>query len=583
MQKTGLKTFVCSFILSLFMIFAINGVFWRVAPQKSREIKIPHKNIMLFVNSNLTSPSTRPVPVKKIALSVLNEPQNAQAEPLKVKQEPKIIKADIFDDMRMIEIPLEIVPAMEEIKPQAKKVAKRANPSPPAPPQKAIERIAIAPSPPEIKLAKIEANIPLETNKKSLNKPQENAVIRVSEPNEEERKPLYLLPKPAQAPKPVQIAQEDGPKSIIPLQHYNEQIAADKQIKVINSAEPNQVALTDASVPIKSMVKNDTPSAVANEPEKKADKWQKMSGQAEGRNSDSPWVVAKSKSKTSNNLLLQEEYFTKDVDDIKAALKQPEAAQSDDETLLASETIKNLLIPIPEDILNDENLTPQLVSSQKPEEMKKEAEIEAKMTSEKKEASLKEDSGFVMKKIEEPTKSAIKQNTPLTTNEADGKSSILTSLSSIFSSPTNVKEIKNTNNEKNSGLVQGFKNKFKPQKARNKIMPTEMRLSFQPNRAEISGQTLRWIQAFATKTAEDKTLLLEIRIDGTSAMDLQQKRLNLLHNILTNRGVEYSKINTVFTNREPNSFIIRTIKINNSGTMENGNYNQDNTRQYMQW
>ena len=113
-------------------------------------------------------------------------------------------------------------------------------------------------------------------------------------------------------------------------------------------------------------------------------------------------------------------------------------------------------------------------------------------------------------------------------------------------------------------------------------MPTEMRLSFQPNRAEISGQTLRWIQAFAARAAEDNTMTIEIRIDGTSGMELQQKRLNLLHNILTNKGVEYSKINTVFTSREPNSFIIRTVTRN----FDRRGLNKNNTQtagRYLQW
>ena len=115
------------------------------------------------------------------------------------------------------------------------------------------------------------------------------------------------------------------------------------------------------------------------------------------------------------------------------------------------------------------------------------------------------------------------------------------------------------------------------------IMPTEIRLSFQPNRAEISGQTLRWVQAFAAKTAETPNMFLEIRIDGTTTTALQQKRLNLLHNILTNKGVEYSKINTVFTSREPNSFILRTITNDNSTGENNRKINNKQHSEYIQW
>ena len=42
---------------------------------------------------------------------------------------------------------------------------------------------------------------------------------------------------------------------------------------------------------------------------------------------------------------------------------------------------------------------------------------------------------------------------------------------------------------------------------------------------------------------------------------MQQKRLNLLYNILTANGVGYQKINTVFADREANSFVVRTVKI----------------------
>ena len=50
-------------------------------------------------------------------------------------------------------------------------------------------------------------------------------------------------------------------------------------------------------------------------------------------------------------------------------------------------------------------------------------------------------------------------------------------------------------------------------------------------------------KAFAAKAAATPEMTLEVRINGTSSTALQQKRLNLLYNILTNKGVEYSKIN----------------------------------------
>ena len=100
------------------------------------------------------------------------------------------------------------------------------------------------------------------------------------------------------------------------------------------------------------------------------------------------------------------------------------------------------------------------------------------------------------------------------------------------------------------------------------IMPAELRLSFAPNRAEISGQTLRWIYAFADNARDHNDVYVEVRIDGTSSYALQQKRLNLLSSIFASRGLDYRKINTVFTSREPNSFIIRNIRFNNDSKGE---------------
>ncbi len=176
--------------------------------------------------------------------------------------------------------------------------------------------------------------------------------------------------------------------------------------------------------------------------------------------------------------------------------------------------------------------------------------------------------------------------TPTPTSE---NKSLLKSITSIFSTGSSVKDEKTTQDENKTSesseesFFNTISGRIKKQDSSSKILPTEIRLSFQPNRAEISGQTLKWIQAFANKTLEDATIGIEIRIDGTNSYALQQKRLNLLHNILTNKGVEYSKINTVFTTREPNSFIIRTIRINSNfnGSIEK-NDNKEPTY-HQQW
>ena len=85
-------------------------------------------------------------------------------------------------------------------------------------------------------------------------------------------------------------------------------------------------------------------------------------------------------------------------------------------------------------------------------------------------------------------------------------------------------------------------------------------MAFQPNRAEISGQTLEWLHAFAENVVKYENVIIEIRISNTAPTILQQKRLKLLYRILANNGVDYEKINIIFTDREPNSFIIRNVR-----------------------
>ena len=85
-------------------------------------------------------------------------------------------------------------------------------------------------------------------------------------------------------------------------------------------------------------------------------------------------------------------------------------------------------------------------------------------------------------------------------------------------------------------------------------------MSFQPNRAEISGQTLEWLHAFSENAVKYENVLVEIRISKSAPYELQQKRLKLLYRILANNGVEYNKVNIIFTDREQNSFIIRNVR-----------------------
>lgn len=86
MGKTSLKTFVCSFVFSLFTILSVNKEFFSVPKPSDTEIKIPNKNISLFFKS-LPSPAkaAKTIPVKKIALSVPVSPSTEKLSEVSAK------------------------------------------------------------------------------------------------------------------------------------------------------------------------------------------------------------------------------------------------------------------------------------------------------------------------------------------------------------------------------------------------------------------------------------------------------------------------------------------------------------------
>ena len=572
MQKTGLKTFVYSFALSLSAIFTANGIYWHTRPSASQEVKIPSKNIMLFLRGNRDTPSTRPAPVKKIALTVLPEPRQQETPPapssLQVVYQPEA--EVIMADNDIIDFPLEIdhnIPdnAIRETETRTKLV-QNFDEVIHNPPPRAAEKIIPRHSADKSEKAYQEAPV------KSA--PQESPVLTA-----ELAAPAVLTAEDDKTGDTLRMAAAESlePEAIFPLEKTVDPLAQNAGAKVLRNAEANRVALAGSNVPIKSMTSEK--SAQHQEPiANKSKSWEQMPRRdaLADNGEDSPWVVAKGAVAPHNAMVAKEKYYQKDEAAIQKALNREPLDTTNADLQLASGTVQNLLIPIPEEILNDENLTPQLVSSDKPDDIKKEIEVERKLKEE-----VRPEKPLIVKKEEKSEPQPIepvKYQTP----QEQKKGNILSSLSSIFSSSSNVKESKQ--NTDDDDFISSIKKKFKGSRSRGKIMPTEMRLSFQPNRAEISGQTLRWIQAFAGKAADDPAMSIEIRIDGTSGMELQQKRLNLLHNILTNKGVEYSKINTVFTNREPNSFIIRTITRNNINTeTTKGRMSKPRESYYLQW
>ena len=267
----------------------------------------------------------------------------------------------------------------------------------------------------------------------------------------------------------------------------------------------------------------------------------------------SPWVITKGSHFIDNKNLIEE-------NNIKENLISDKFAQTikDDEFIsykVAEKIKQSILFPIPDEILNDENLTPTFIKKKtttnktqnKPTTTKKQSETQTK----------KEDKS-ILTNLTSWLKDDKKDEPKQKTKKLPSYSSQETTEQKITEKTEN-KQINRTDREKDNFVafyqtLQETTTKHE----REKILPSELKLSFRPDRAEISGQTLRWLKAFSEKTTDSKTFL-QVRIDATAPIELQKKRLNLLYTIFMNNGVNLDKIDTVFSLTEPNTFIIRIL------------------------
>ena len=484
---------------------------------------IPEQGIALFLQSDVVDPALSK-PVKSL---VLNEPTAAAAEDVQIDKD-LFTFAEINNEGYAInsvedvaDIPLERTGGKNPRRP-----LKRPNTAPKVITQAAQTVMKLAAAEPEVIEPKVEP----------IAEPAENIAQAAAE-----SLPTVALPEePTVVAEPVAAPITEEENVAVPLQRsFASRDAED--IEIAAAAPQSQVAMM-----------GDTAAAGAlaiekeNAPEIEVQKvWHPM----QEENQDSPWVVAKG-NKFSKNSQVTEEFANISDSEVDRILNTPKATEEGEEVQV-SEMVKNILIPIPEDIMNDKNLTPQLVSPKKNKNAAEEEDVVAESE-----------------------------------DGEEKKGGILKSIASIFSGKDEADDDKAATEDtaaykKKKGLFSAFgkeeKSSFK------KILPAEMKLSFQPGRAEISGQTLRWIEAFANKAIEDDSVILQIRIDQTSSFELQQKRLNLLHNILTNKGVGYHKIDTVLTSREPNSFIIRTLKINDNSNNDSLRSNNRKALNYQSW
>ena len=281
---------------------------------------------------------------------------------------------------------------------------------------------------------------------------------------------------------------------------------------------------------------------------------------------NSPWVVAKTRSNVNNQKLLEkfneaptDNLFTEDI---------TQTAQSDDTvSYKVAEKIKqSIIFPIPNEILNDENLTPTFIN---------------------KSASSSANTISTQKKNNQPVRVVEPQKASVNNKPKDSDKSILTSISTWFAEPpvpqknpvTSQKKVPPTYNSElvslNSNINQNQDapqvhsdnlaslyeslQQIKKEHTQRKIIPSELKLSFQPGRAEISGSTLQWLKIFSEASFRDDTFL-QVRLDASASTELQKRRLNLLYTIFMNNGVDFNKIDTVFSYSEADAFIIRTIR-----------------------
>ena len=581
MFLTGLKSFLGSFALSLFMIFSINS-FLGVSKTPSSVSSLPTQNISLFLKNiphsyQKTDKIALMKPIEDDTPSVFSSHNSEKVLTNQIKdiEEKEVANIEFISSNKK-----DVPPSLKKNSPQEKgKTSNQKKNTSKAHKNKSFnQNITVTLS------DSIKNDLALASDKPVLSakaKEDTDRFVKKAEatPSKEifQEKALPSLPKVDSSEKEEKIVTignyKDEGKLLIPLEKDNEPSRKSSTKYKINPASvENQVAMADFNKPVAAMV---TPADNKSSPkEEKDSEWQTMAEkhddspqprpskelyerpQVQPAKQESPWIAAKGTKFPDNNTILDQEFYKNGEKlDLSSDISDPKSLLADNKNSVkvAGEVVNNILIPIPEDILNNKNLMPDLVSDPK----NKPLEDELK---------LKEAASTSNENISEIPFIASKEDSENSETKQKSKG-ILDSLTSLFSSSEGTDD-DTSEQEKNIEEEQNVEFADKPSSfkflAKNskkmKILPSEIRLSFQPDRAEISGKTLDWLKAFAQKAIENDDVALEIRIDGSSSYALQQKRLNLLYNILTNLGLGYAKVHTVFTAREPNSFILRAVK-----------------------
>ncbi|MBR2274237.1 MAG: hypothetical protein IJ864_05380 [Alphaproteobacteria bacterium] len=280
---------------------------------------------------------------------------------------------------------------------------------------------------------------------------------------------------------------------------------------------------------------------------------------------DSPWVVTKSNSKIKNKILAEAVELQNQPTLFTDNISQVTQHDSEVSYKVAEKIKQSIIFPIPDEILNDENLTPTFIQRDTPSTVqtpintpavpvveKKTVVTKPRVTTPQPSKNNKEDK-FLLNSISSWFNDPVNANHQSTTV----KKQDAPSYSSLYSKPTPVqKEMTEESKSDRLGRLYESLQATKQAHAQRRILPSELKLSFQPERAEISGTTLQWLKAFSKATFE-KDIYLEVRLNANTASELQKRRLNLLYSIFMNNGVDFAKVSTVFSQTEPNALIIR--------------------------
>jgi len=546
MQKNNVRNFVYSFIFSVLAVWAVQKVFLHVPESKKTE---PLKESQ----------------IKKISLFENRHDDTPYINTAELKQSSD-------DDINAFEISALSTPATEKTSENKETIAL------PTPlkinmPQKPIVSTNLSEAS-EIKLSPQEIN---ETRQMRTHVESGIVYADISDTLQD-------------APEINTISKHNQNDSSDSIPLVETQDALFDKIDVLSSAKTSQVAMLEPNTLINSMQEPDVLEEEKNlaEADIKKNELGDMFDISQ-EEIDNPWVMAKGNKYAKNQAVIEEFSNKSEViessssDDsekkrenenadsfetentlLKQTFSEPLLKEKQTDTKLAYQMIQNILIPIPQDILDDSDLTPDLTSSPK-EKAISEAQIEQ---TKKKTLNNKDKESGLFKSIS----SWFSKNADEEANEEKAQTSKTESVKEI-SSKAESKAITNTetvvSEARPANPFDASSYEYK-RPSTGPIVPAELRLSFQPNRAEISGQTLKWIYTFADNARDNDDVYVEVRIDGTGCYALQQKRLNLLSTILRARGVDYRKINTIFTSREPNSFIIRNIRLNNKkGNQQN--------------